>query len=137
MATPSVLIIEDNPHISYLLSELVTEEQRARATTAATGSEGLERARSDQPDIILCDYQLPDITGSDILVELKGDEATQSIPVIMVTAYGNAQLRDECLAAGAEAIILKPFTPERLLEAIRDALGDSSKDWLLSDLFAL
>lgn len=137
MATPSVLIIEDNPHISYLLSELVTEEQRAQAMTAATGSEGLERARSDRPDIILCDYQLPDLTGSDILVELKGDETTQSIPVIMVTAYGNAQLRDECLAAGAEAIVLKPFTPERLLEAIRDALGDSSKDWLLSDLFAL
>lgn len=113
----SVLLIEDSQHLSFVLAELL-QEQGLEAVTAQTGNAGLRLARELSPQLILSDYNLPEITGLDVLRELQEDESTAAIPFILVTAHGNAGLRDECLEAGAKAVLFKPFAAEDLFEVI-------------------
>lgn len=113
----SVLIIEDSQHLSFVLAELL-QERGLEAITTQTGSEGLRLARALLPQLILSDYNLPELTGLDVLNALQEDTSTAHIPFVLVTAHGNAGLRDECLEAGAKAVLFKPFAAEDLFEVI-------------------
>lgn len=113
----SVLIIEDSQHLSFVLAELL-QERGLEAVTAQTGRDGLRLARELSPHLILSDYNLPELTGLDVLSKLQEDASTADIPFILVTAHGNAGLRDECLEAGAKAVLFKPFAAEDLFEVI-------------------
>ncbi|HMB93506.1 MAG TPA: response regulator [Rhodothermales bacterium] len=116
-SSDNVLIIEDSQHLSFVLAELL-QERGLEAATAKTGNDGLRLARELSPQLILSDYNLPEITGLDVLKELQADASTADIPFILVTAHGNAGLRDECLEAGAKAVLFKPFAAEDLFEVI-------------------
>lgn len=122
-ALTNVLVIEDSQHIAYVLSELL-RERGLQVVATGDGREGLRIAREQGPQLILSDFNLPDLTGLEVLLELRNDEATKDIPFVLVTAHGNARLRDECLLAGAKAILFKPFSVDELFDTITPFLNN-------------
>jgi CheY-like chemotaxis protein len=89
---------------------------------AVDGREGVARAQSDGPDLILMDLSLPEMDGWEATRQLKADPATRRIPIIALTAHALATDRDQALAAGCDGFDTKPVDFERLLVKINDAL---------------
>lgn len=124
---PRVLLIEDNPDHAFYIEKGLSN-RGFDITWCADGAGGLRSAREDLPDAILLDVMLPQMHGLDLLRELKRDERTVGIPVIVVTAYATLQTnreREMAMTYGAVDFFKKPFKVDelstRLLEMIAAA----------------
>jgi CheY-like chemotaxis protein len=117
-----ILIIEDEPeHIMIVQARL--KKDGYSVSGAENGEAGIEKAKSEKPDLILLDVLLPGIDGVEVCRRLKADPATESIPILVVTALGTKDLHDKCLAAGAADILLKPWDAKELEEKIRGIIA--------------
>ena len=114
----TVLVIEDDPWTRTITTALLAGEGFA-VVEAKNGEEGLRMARLHGPDAVLLDLALPTKSGLEVLRELKGDEATGAIPVIIVSAYG--MLMNEQDAHQAAGVIQKPFDYDDLVEKVERA----------------
>src|SRR5260370_38779190 len=94
-----ILLIEDNPANLELMSYLLTAFGYA-PLSAVDGGEGLEAARREKPDLIICDVQLPTLDGYQIAKILKAAPALRTVPLVAVTAFAMVGDRDKVLAAG-------------------------------------
>jgi CheY-like chemotaxis protein len=90
---------------------------------AGTGNQAIQRAREAQPDVIVLDLRLPDMSGWDVCAVLKGDPRTAAIPIIILTAAASPDLAEQAADAGCAAHLLKPCYPEDLIQAVRDVLA--------------
>lgn len=119
---PTILVVDDEPQMTVLISSLL-EEAGFDAVTAADGKEGLEKAKSDRPDLILCDIQMPVMNGYDMLNAVKTDPELADIPFIFMTGVntGRFDLRLG-MDLGADDYLTKPFTEDALTGAIRSRL---------------
>ena len=106
-----ILIIEDNPANIELMSFLLSAYGHA-PLSAADGPRGVAAARSERPDLIACDVNLPGMDGFAVLAELKGDSALAGVPILAVTALAMTGDREKVLAAGFDGYISKPIEPE-------------------------
>jgi CheY-like chemotaxis protein len=86
--------------------------------SAADGAEGLDQARSGQPDVIILDVMMPKMNGLEVLAALKADGATDAIPVILLSAKAQAGDVQAGLDRGANAYVTKPFDPLDLLDRV-------------------
>jgi CheY-like chemotaxis protein len=86
--------------------------------TAGDGVEGLERARAERPDIIICDIMMPRMDGLEVTRTLKGDPETASIPIVLLSAKAQQADVNAGEATGANAYVTKPFDPLDLLERV-------------------
>ncbi len=118
----TVLYIEDNPVNIKLMQAIVAMRPGVTLLAALTGSEGLDLARRCRPALLLLDRQLPDISGEQVLAELKAGPTTAAIPVVVVSADASPQQIDTLLAAGARAYLTKPLAVQDVLAQI-DAAG--------------
>ncbi len=118
----SILYIEDNSSNARLLQRVLERQMRVKFFCADCGRAGVEMAREKLPDIILLDLYLPDISGEEVLRSLRQDEATASIPVLIVTADATIGQSERLLAGGAQAYLTKPLEIPALLAAIENAL---------------
>ena len=121
MVKIKILVIEDNPFMSKLL------ESRLKANdyeviVAFDGKSALEKVQVVKPDLILLDVNMPGMDGFQVASKLKKNDRTKAIPLIFVTARGDKQDIIEGIALGAVTYIIKPFTPEHLLNEIKQAL---------------
>jgi two-component system, cell cycle response regulator DivK len=117
-----VLIVEDNELNLKLLRDIL--EAHGYATiTARDGGTALALARDERPDLILMDLQLPDISGYDAVGQLKGDDATRSIPIAAVTAFAMAGDERKALTAGCDAYVAKPIVLRHFLEIVARLAG--------------
>ncbi len=114
----SVLVIDDEQQIRRLL-QVTLEANGYRIFTAATGEEGMTRATMDRPDMIVLDLSLPDLDGLELLRRLR---QWSTIPVVVLSARTSEQDIIECLDAGADDYLVKPFHAGELLARIRTAL---------------
>lgn len=112
-----ILIIEDNADNLELMTYLLKALGHT-PLTAGDGEEGLEAARRNAPDLIICDLQLPRMDGYGVIQRLKGHPALRAIPVVAVTAYAMVGDRDRVLAAGFDGYIPKPIAPETFVGQI-------------------
>ncbi len=103
-----ILAVEDNPLNLMLVCDLLGLEGYIMIT-ASTGEEALEKARAEQPDLILMDIQIPDMDGLEVMRRLKTDTATAMIPVVALTAYAMEGDAEKFLAAGGAGYIAKPI----------------------------
>lgn len=87
---------------------------------AENGAEGLARVQADAPDLVLSDWNMPEMTGIDFLAALRASGST--VPFGFVTSEGSEEMRTRASAAGAAFLIAKPFTPEAFDEALRSAV---------------
>jgi two-component system cell cycle response regulator DivK len=117
-----VLIVEDN-ELNRKLLEVRLEIHGYEALTTSEGAAALDIAREQQPDLILMDIQLPDISGIEAIRRLKADERTMSIPIIVVSAFAMSYEKASILASGCEAYITKPFKGEELAAMIERYTG--------------
>lgn len=116
-----ILVIEDNPAnlelMSYLLRAFGHE-----VLTACDGEAGLEAARRESPDLIVCDIQIPKIHGLDVARQLKSHPSLKKIPLVAVTAFAMVGDRDKVLSAGFDGYIAKPITPETFVQQVETFL---------------
>jgi len=106
-----VLVIEDHPANRDLMVYLLTAFGHL-ALAATDGQRGLEAARREAPDLIVCDLQLPDIDGFQVIQQVRADPVLRATPVVAVTAYAMLGDREGALAAGFDGYITKPIEPE-------------------------
>jgi CheY-like chemotaxis protein len=117
-----VLYIEDNVSNLDLVEEVFEERPEITLLTAVQGKLGIALAREHKPDVVLLDLNLPDLSGEIVLERLRGDPATASIPVIVVTADATENQRALVTSRGATAYITKPIDIDELLGAVDDAM---------------
>jgi two-component system cell cycle response regulator DivK len=103
-----ILIVEDNELNMRLLNDVLEAHGYAIIKTGA-GEEAIELARREQPDVILMDIQLPDISGLEATRRLKEDSATHDIPIIAVTAFAMSGDEKKIRDSGADAYVAKPI----------------------------
>jgi two-component system cell cycle response regulator DivK len=125
--TQTILIVEDNELNMKLLNDVLTV-QGYRILKAVNGTEALTMAGENQPDLILMDIQLPDISGLEIIKWLKESESTQAVPVIAVTAFAMAGDEARIRKSGCEEYISKPINLPTLLSIIRKLMPERSTD---------
>ena len=117
----TLLIIEDDPDTSEML-RVYFEAQGYKVVTAAAGQEGLDKCRTEKPDLILLDVRLPDLDGFEVGKQLQDDIRTSRLPVIFVTERRERDDRIAGLKLGAIDYITKPFDVQELRLRVRNAL---------------
>jgi DNA-binding response OmpR family regulator len=119
---PIVLVVEDDPVILRLL-EVNFELEGFGVVLAHDGAEGIEAARSQRPDIIVSDIMMPKVSGLELVEALKADEATASIPIILLSAKAQTGDLKSGMDAGADDYITKPFEPLDLIDRVNALLS--------------
>ena len=117
-----ILLVEDNEMNRDMLTRRL-ERKGYEVVIAVDGQAGVDMASSTNPDIILMDLSLPVIDGWEATRKIKADPATQSIPVIALTAHAMAGDEQKALQAGCDDYDTKPVDLKRLLEKIDNLLG--------------
>jgi two-component system, OmpR family, KDP operon response regulator KdpE len=135
MNSATVLIVDDEPQIRRVLRTTLTSEGYA-VVEAKSGDEALEKMRSDRPDLVLLDANMPGITGLETCREIR---RTSDVSIIMVTVRNSERDKVNALDAGADDYVVKPFGAEELMARIRAALRrsgpvDSPPPFISSDL---
>jgi len=120
-----VLLVEDNEMNRDMLSRRL-ERKGYEVVIAVDGQEGVDKARSEGPSIILMDMSLPVIDGWEATRQIKADPSLQQIPVIALTAHAMAGDREKALDAGCDDYDTKPIELPRLLEKMAALLGGSA-----------
>ncbi len=113
-----ILIIEDDRDISNLISHYV-EQEGFLPITAADGEEGLWQIKTKAPDLIILDLMLPRKDGYEVMRQLKGQQETAAIPVIILTAKSDEIDKVLGLELGADDYMTKPFSPRELIARIK------------------
>jgi CheY-like chemotaxis protein len=119
---PTVLCIEDNPSNLQLIERILASRPGIRLLTALHGAAGLRLAQQHRPNLILLDVHLPDIDGKEVLCQLKADQRTSGIPVIVVSADATPRQEARLREAGARDYLTKPLDVPCFLEKIEEAL---------------
>lgn len=121
MGPTKILVIEDEPDIVEVITYNLTREG-FEVSSAKDGEEGYRKTRQDPPALVLLDLMLPGIDGVELCRRLKTDQATQSIPIIMVTAKGDESDVVLGLGVGADDYVKKPFSPKELVARVKAVL---------------
>lgn len=120
-----ILLVEDNEMNRDMLSRRL-ERRGFEVSIALDGAEGLEKATSERPDLILLDMSLPVMDGWEAAKLLKQRPATAAIPIIALTAHAMSGDRERALEVGCDDYDVKPIEFERLLEKMRVLLNGKS-----------
>jgi DNA-binding response OmpR family regulator len=126
-STKHILCIDDEPEMIDLI-RLILERRNFVVQGAEGGNAGLKAVRDSLPDLVLLDLMMPDMDGWDVYQQIKADEATRHVPVIIVTA--RAQAIDRLLGleiAKVDDYIVKPFSPQELLNSVERVLSGKPK----------
>lgn len=118
-----ILCIEDEPEMIDLI-RLILGRRGFEVLGAAGGTAGLKEVREQLPDLVLLDLMMPDMDGWEVYQQMKAEDSTRNIPVIVVTA--KAQSIDKVLGlhiAKVDDYIAKPFSPQDLLNSVEKVLG--------------
>ena len=118
----TILVLEDNRDIRAFV-RLALDAAGFTVIEALTGWQALREAEGHPPDVLLLDWQLPDISGLDVLRALRAGGCKS--PAILMTGYGSEELAMIALQLGVRDYLIKPFSAEQLLEAVQMALAET------------
>jgi DNA-binding response OmpR family regulator len=121
-----ILVVEDDPDIAELI---VHSLRRAGHEVAfvTSGTDGLDYARSDPPDLLVLDRMLPGLDGLDVCRSLRAERSTAAVPIIMLTARAEESDRVAGLELGADDYVTKPFSPRELVARVKALLRRSQR----------
>ena len=117
----NILAADDERPNLILLNRILSPEYNL--VIAKTGGEALLRADNNTPDLVFLDIMLPDMSGFDVLRELKRQPKTQNIPVIFITGLDGGDYEKTGLELGASGFIKKPFSAEAVLSCVKTQIG--------------
>jgi two-component system, OmpR family, phosphate regulon response regulator PhoB len=124
---PRVTVVEADSALALTLShDLRTEGYFVESVNC--GEEALRRLTDAPPDLVILDWMLPGMSGPDICIRLRAEEATRLLPVIMLSARGEEALRLRGFSAGADDFVVKPFSTRELMARVRALLRRSRSD---------
>ncbi|MGI8908529.1 MAG: response regulator transcription factor [Candidatus Sumerlaeaceae bacterium] len=114
-----ILVVDDDVCIARAIAD-VLRLNGFSVSTAASCDEALSCIEENPPSLVLCDINMPDHSGLELLQVLKENSETQAIPLVFVSAMGRAQDVENGLKAGAAGYLVKPFDPAKLLNTVRE-----------------
>jgi two-component system alkaline phosphatase synthesis response regulator PhoP len=126
MSTGHILLVEDDESIQELIAYNLAKE-RFRVTRVATGEDALRKLRTETFNLVVLDLMLPGIDGLDVCRSIRKNPATESLPVMMVTARGEESDIVSGLELGADDYIVKPFSPRVLVARVKTLLRRKRK----------
>jgi len=121
MVEKKVLVVDDEIHIVHVAA-IKLRNNGYDVITATNGAEALELACAEKPDIIVTDFQMPVMTGLELVEKIRQNEETKDIPVILLTARSFAISDEQQEDLQISGCLSKPFSPKELLENIEDIL---------------
>ncbi len=122
MSERKILVVDDEVHIVQVVA-IKLRNNGFDVVTAENGAEGLETAVREKPDLIVSDFQMPVLSGLEMIEQLRAKPETRDIPVIMLTARGFAVEEDKRKQLRISACLSKPFSPREVLQTIEDVLS--------------
>ena len=122
MSGTKILIVEDEPHIAESLS-FILRRAEFEVDLVTDGAEALARLRRELYAAIILDIMLPGMNGLEVLKTIRSDTQLGELPVIVLTAKGQANDRKSAEAIGASAFITKPYSNAEVVERIRELVG--------------
>jgi two-component system alkaline phosphatase synthesis response regulator PhoP len=121
MTGNKILIADDEIHIIHVVA-IKLRNNGYEVVAANNGAEAYELACREKPDIVVTDFQMPLMTGIELIEKLRAQESTRSIPVILLTARSFAISPEQQESLGVANCLSKPFSPKELLKTIQDIL---------------
>jgi len=116
-----VLVADDEIHIIHVVA-IKLRNNGYEVIAANNGAEAYDLACREKPDIVVTDYQMPLMTGIELITKMREDERTKEIPVILLTARSFAVTQEQQESLGVSSCLSKPFSPKELLKTIQDIL---------------
>ncbi|MEN6337708.1 MAG: response regulator [Phycisphaerales bacterium] len=116
-----VLVADDEIHIIHVVA-IKLRNNGYEVISASNGAEAYELACRENPDIVVTDYQMPLMTGIELVEKMRADDRTKSTPVILLTARSFAITQEMQESLGISNCLSKPFSPKELLKTIQDIL---------------
>lgn len=120
----TILVVEDDPEMGYLLGAVLQGDGR-ELHIVGTGAEAEEVVGSTSVDVIVLDLILPDVDGRALITRFRERPETSSVPIVVVSARGGSDIRQDCYALGADVYVEKPFDPETLAAEVESRLQRS------------
>lgn len=116
-----ILVVDDEADV-VLIIKTTLQAEGYEVASATSGKDALEEAFETRPDLIVLDVMMPGMTGFDVLRELKANEKTATVPVVMLTGVSDKKKIQEALESGIDYYVVKPFDFDDLLSKIKQAL---------------
>jgi two-component system, chemotaxis family, chemotaxis protein CheY len=117
-----LLIVDDSKLMRDLVAACLRPLGEVAFEFAASGLEALERLALACFDLIVLDYNMPDVDGLEVIEFVRAQDQLRALPILIVTTRGDDENRSRLLAAGASGFLPKPFAPQQILEAVRGLL---------------
>jgi len=112
-----ILLVEDE-RIAQIVNKMLLEELGYMITIAENGQQALDMAQKNDYSLIFMDIGLPDMDGIEVTLKIRNREKTQRIPIVALTAFMQADLKEKCLAAGMDQVLTKPAAAATLQQTI-------------------
>ncbi|MDO8302617.1 MAG: response regulator [Sedimentisphaerales bacterium] len=125
MAGKKVLVVDDEIHIVHVVS-IKLRNNGYEVITAENGAEAFKLACEEKPDVIVTDFQMPGMTGLEMIEALRQRQDTSEVPVIMLTARGFAIEESQKQQLRISECMSKPFSPKELLRTVEDVLHQAA-----------
>ncbi len=121
----NILIVDDSSTMRGMVKKVLgmTQLPLGEMWEAANGKEGIEKMRSNWVDLVLADLNMPDMTGQEMIDEMKKDSLLATLPVVVVSSEGDKAVLDHLAQKGITEIVRKPFEASLLRQVIERALG--------------
>lgn len=121
-----ILVVDDFPTMRRIVKTLLRQLGYTNVIEAEDGQAGLAKLKNEKIDLVLLDWNMPKMTGLELLKAMRADDALQQIPVVMITAEGRKEDVLEAVKAGVNNFVVKPFTAETLEEKLAKVLEKKS-----------
>lgn len=126
----NILIVDDSTPMRAVIKKVVKASgfNVGQFFEAANGIEALKILNQEWLDLVLTDYNMPDMNGLELVEEMKKDEELKSIPVVMITTEGSRERVEEFMEKGVMDYIKKPFTPEQIKQKLMQIIGETEDE---------
>ena len=122
--TPRKILLVDDSETVLLIEKMILKKDRYQVVTAKNGKEAVEKARQLVPDLILMDVVMPEMNGFEAVRNLRRENLTHSIPIVMVTTRAEAESMEAGYESGCSDYVTKPIDSMELLTKVRSILGE-------------
>lgn len=126
----NILVVDDSMPMRKVIKKTIMASgfSMSEYSEAADGAEALKVLRDKWVDIVVTDFNMPNMNGLELVTEMKNDDLLKSIPVLVITTEGSQVRVDEFKEKGVAGYIKKPFTPEEIRRKLHDILGEVDDD---------
>ncbi|MBW2248102.1 MAG: response regulator [Deltaproteobacteria bacterium] len=126
----NILIVDDSTPMRAVIKKVVKASgfNVGQFFEAANGIEALKILNQEWLDLVLTDYNMPDMNGLGLVEEMKKDEELKSVPVVMITTEGSRERVEEFMEKGVMDYIKKPFTPEQIKQKLMQIIGETEDE---------